>query len=135
MSLTPKLGKRGRFAKVSMPLFRKTGMGRPLKRRESQKTCLNYGLYLRGRKIGLYRRPLKNPIVEQKWGLCKALYRSKGKKGTSPDRFNIGSGIFFAICQIKEAGQMPALPRNCGRNEIHLNATDSQNLGLGRHGK
>jgi hypothetical protein len=27
------------------------------------------------------------------------------KKGTSPDRFNIGLGIFFTICQIKEVGQ------------------------------
>ena len=48
-------------------------------------------------------------------------------KSQNPDRFNIGSGIFFAICQIKEAGQMPALPRNCMRNKTHLNATDFQN--------
>ena len=46
-------------------------------------------------------------------------------KSQNPDRFNIGSGIFFTICQIKEAGQMPALPRNCRRNETHFNATDS----------
>jgi len=36
-------------------------------------------------------------------------------------------GFFFAICQIKEAGQMPALPRNCIRNEIYLNVTELQN--------
>jgi hypothetical protein len=41
-AVIPPFFRKGNLFSNTMPLFWKSGMGRPLKRRESQKTCLSY---------------------------------------------------------------------------------------------
>ena len=98
----PAFFRKGSLFSISTPLFLRTGMGRPLKRWESQKTCLSYRLSDNSFHKAIRKNPSKSCWVVRRRGfwlitqwnyLSESLYglylrgrkiglsRSKGKKG------------------------------------------------------